>query len=244
MEVDIGFTTTLPSLLGALGQYEGQVLALTGVNTNFYPRLFLNFHSASPSVLTDFVLSNGETLSVKVENTTGLNKASPHSYRHLNINEVRQRLDDSGFRLVGIDHLGFNLPWFEPGLHPEILRLRKELSTRCLYHRFPTGEPWDFILPGDIDEIERRKTVDYTLVRRPKFELVSFDKASTPLVQLDVGVNASYESFSALFPEALNDPGLRNIWVYLENPTAIDLCLVLNEAVQGDWGDFFAGSRL
>jgi hypothetical protein len=87
-----------------------------------------------------------------------------------------------------------------------------------LYHEFPTGEPWDFIIPGDTHEIDHHKAVDYTKIRRPKFEVVSFDKASTPLIQFDVGVNLNYETFAPLFPESINDPEFRNIWVYLENP--------------------------
>jgi hypothetical protein len=86
--------------------------------------------------------------------------------------------------------------------------------------------------------------VDYTKVRRPKFELVSFNKASTPLIQLDVGVNASYERFAPLFPESLNEPEYRNIWIYLRNPYTVDVCLVINEFGAGDWSDYFKGCRL
>jgi hypothetical protein len=106
--------------------------------------------------------------------------------------------------LVGIDHVGFNLPWFSSGVHPRILQLREELSSYCLYHRFPSGEPWDFIIPGNRDEIARQEAVDYTMVKRPKFEIVSFDKASTPLLQFDFQMNTSYEILQGLFPEALD----------------------------------------
>jgi len=113
-----------------------------------------------------------------------------------------------------------------------------------LYHRFPTGEPWDFIIPGDKEEIAKGKEIDYNTIRRPKFELVSFGNALTPLLQFDVAVNASYERFAALFPEALNDPEFRNVWLYLENPYPVDVCLVLNEFTARDWSDFFQGCRL
>jgi hypothetical protein len=75
--------------------------------------------------------------------------------------------------------------------------------------------------------------------------LVSFENASTPLVQLDAGVVLPYEQTRALFPEALDDPGLRNMWVYLESPFAVDVCLVLNEWTgESDWGDYFAKTRM
>jgi hypothetical protein len=183
-------------------------------------------------------------MSIKVENSTGQSKQNPYPYKHLDVETVRQRFATSGIRLIEIDHVGFNLPWFSSGVHPRILQLRNQLSSRCLYHRFPTGEPWDFIIPGDKDEISNRKAVDYSEVRRPKFELVSFKNASTPLIQLDISVNAPYERFLELFPESLNDPEFRNIWLYLDSPCPVDVCLVINEVSEHDWSDFFKGCRL
>jgi hypothetical protein len=113
-----------------------------------------------------------------------------------------------------------------------------------LYHRFPSGEPWDFIIPGNRDEIALQEAVDYTMVRRPKLEIVSFDKASTPLLQFDIQMNTSYEILQGLFPEALDDPLVRNLWIYLGNPYGLDICLVANEFSEQDWSDYFAGSRI
>jgi hypothetical protein len=240
----IEFTSQLALLLDALGQVENHVLDLTSSDQSFFPIIRIDFQSEHAAVLTDFTLSNGETTSVKIENSTGLNKQSPHSYKPIRVGTVSERFLASGVKLVGIDHVGFNLPWFSSGLHPAILGLREHLSSQCLYHEFPTGEPWDFIIPGDTHEIDHHKAVDYTKIRRPKFEVVSFDKASTPLIQFDVGVNLNYETFAPLFPESINDPEFRNIWVYLENPFPIDVCLVINRFGDGDWSEFFKESRL
>jgi len=238
------FRDRFAALVGAFGQGGDNLIEIRSSDRNFYPKISLDIQSRHPGILTDFILSDKENISVTVENSTGLSKQSPYSYKPLSVGIVKQRLANSDIRLIGIDHVGCNLPWFSSNLHPRILELREKLSPRCLYHRFPTGEPWDFILPGDNDEIANRKAIDYTKVRRPKFELVSFDNASTPLIQFDVGVNASYERFSRLFPEALNDLEFRNIWVYLESPYAVDVCLVINEFTEGDWSDFFDGSRI
>jgi hypothetical protein len=204
----------------------------------------VDFQAEQAGVRADFVLSSGQTLAVQIENITGQHKQSPHAYRPLSIETVRHRLTIAGIRLVSLDHVGCNLPWFAAGVHPRIGQLRQELAARCLYHRFPTGEPWDFIIPGDKEEIAKSKEIDYNTIRRPKFELVSFDNASMPLLQFDVAVNARYERFATLFPEALNDPEFRNVWLYLENPYPIDVCLVLNEFTARDWSDFFQGCRL
>ena len=243
---NVEFTNELASLLDVLGANENYILSLAGSDQCYYPKLFVDFRSEHSDILTDFVLSNGELiLSVKVENSTGLSKPSPHSYKPVSVEMVNQRFKALGARLRGIDHVGFNLPWFNSDLHPIILHLRKELSSKCLYHRFPTGEAWDFIIPGDLDEITDSKAVDYAQVRKPKFELVSIHKTSTPLIQFDVSVDASFEKLWQLFPESLNDPDLRNIWVYLENPYPIDVCLVLNEfKAESDWSDMFKGFRL
>ena len=239
-----GFADSLASLIAVFGRSEGHVLRLTGSGQGFYPEILLDFRSDRPDIITDFTFSNGENITVTVENSTGLSKQSPHAYKPLRVETVTQRLAASGVRLAGIDHVGFNLPWFSSDLHPRILELREKLSSRCLYHRYPTGEPWDFILPGEVDEITGHKAVDYTRVRMPKFELVSFDKASTPLIQFDIGVNVGYESFAWLFPESLNDPEFRNIWIYLETPYTSDVCLVINKFTDHDWSGFFTRFRL
>lgn len=238
------FTSRLAALLDLFGYNENHILRLTNSNQQFYPELQVNFQAGCSEVVADFTLSDGKSIHAKVENSTGLNKQSPHSYQLLSVETVNQRLMTSGISMVGLDHVGINLPWFASELHPKIIQLREALSARCLYHRFPTGEPWDFIIPGDIDEIGKQKTIDYSIVRRPKLELVSFDKTSTPLVQFDIGVNVGYESFSGSFPESLHDSKLNNTWVYLETPYSVDVCLVMNEFSESDWSEFFSGCRL
>ena len=91
-------------------------------------------------------------------------------------------------RIPRLDHVGFNLPWFGRAVHPAIADLRNRLKQVCLYHLFLTGEPWDFIIPGELAKIRKLDAIDYNQIRRPKFEIVSFDRASTPLVQIDLSV--------------------------------------------------------
>ena len=238
------FSGKLISLFGALGRSHDGIFEFTSSGPDYYPRLHLEFGSNSPDVWVDFTRSNKQKSSIRVENSTGVEKQSPHTYGFVSASEVASRLDSAGLKLVGLDHLGFNLPWFSSNLHPKISALRSAFSTACLYHYFPTGEAWDFILPGDCDEILARKEVDYTKIRRPKFELVSFEKASKPLIQIDLSTPAPYETLAHLFPESLKDPQTGNIWVYLENSYKIDVCLVINPFSERDWSNFFAGCRL
>lgn len=237
------FHGRLLAFLSTAGKTGAESLEFAGSNPGFLPRLTLDFQTAATEVSAAFHLS-GADLTVNIENTTGFEKKNPLPYRHLSIGEAARRIAAAGWKIPSTDHLGFNLPWFGPGVHPRILELRKWLAPACLYHHYPSGEPWDFILPGDPEEIAGRRSIDYSATRRPKFELVSFDGASTPLVQIDISADARFEDFTRLFPEALADPAFRNIWIYLENPYSIDVCLVINENYKGDWCGMFQGCRI
>jgi hypothetical protein len=230
-------------LLAPLGEADGRSLDLPASDAVFFPRLSIAFKSADSKVAADFLLSGGG-ITVNIENITGAQKENPLPYRPLAIDEVPRRLAAAGRTIAGIDHIGFNLPWFGPGLHPRIRELREKLAAACLYHEYPSGEPWDFILPGTAAEIAERESIDYSKTRRPKFELVSFGEASTPLIQIDLGVDARLPEIRRLFPEALVAAELRQMWIYLANPYPVDVCLVLNEQWEGDWSPFFAGHRL
>jgi len=239
-----GFGDQLLSLFRQVGSRDGLLFEFHRSHADYHPRLFLKSESGVSEAGVEFTLSNGQTRTVSIENTTGLEKKSPHAYGYTTLKEVTSRLESAGLSISALDHLGFNLPWFEGGLHPQIAFLRSLLSPACLYHRFPTGEAWDFILPGTRDEIVSRNSIDYSLIRRPKFELVSFEKASKPLIQMEVLLPARYEKLAKLFPESLHDPHIRNVWVYLQNGFTIDVCLVLNPVSERDWSDYFEGCRL
>jgi hypothetical protein len=72
---------------------------------------------------------------------------------------------------------------------------------------------------------------------------VSFEKSSKPIIQIDCITTIDYKKLKALFPEAIADDELKNVWVYLDNPYELDICLVLNEP-GSDWSSFFEGNRL
>jgi hypothetical protein len=238
------FTGRLFSLLGLLGIGTSDLFEFTRSNPHYFPALFLQRGPDISAAYATFSTSDGKDTPVRIENITGLEKQSPHEYGYVSLPEVSHRLHSAGLVLVGLDHLGFNLPWFGPGIHPQIAALRSLFSRACLYHQFPTGENWDFILPGDWREIQNLESVDYSLPRRPKFELVSFEKASRPLIQIDVSTHAPYEMLAGLFPESLKDPQTGNVWVYLSNSFTIDVCLVINPVSTKDWSNFFSGFRM
>jgi hypothetical protein len=189
-----------------------------------------------------FALDNTRTIKTDLVNMTGVKKDSPHDYGYYTIQELETKLKD--LPICILDHIGFNLPWFAGGTHPLVAFLQSNLKNKALYHLYPTGEPWDFIIPGTKEEISNMSVIDYTKNRKPKFELVSFEKSSTPLIQIDISVDGSHSEIKKRFPKALHVDELSQSWVYITNPLGIDICFVLNEQKNSDWSDFFALSRL
>ncbi|MBP9718866.1 MAG: hypothetical protein KBD46_00160 [Candidatus Levybacteria bacterium] len=236
------FTKSFLDYLSHLGNVENEELRLNLSENTYSPSTKFSFSERQiPQVHFNF--SDNSSFSVDITNVTGITKQSPHEYKHIAMDEYLNRAKD--LLLKAVDHTGFNLPYFG-GIHPQILELREKLKETCLYHTFPkelADEPWDFILPGTKEEIESGE-VNYDLIRRPKIEIVSFSKSSTPLIQIDLQVEAKYEDFKKLFPEGIDVPEIKCVWVYIQNDFGIDICMVLNEFHDGDWSHYFNNSRL
>lgn len=240
---DKAFEKQFMQFLSPLGTVTPKGIDLTLSRSDYLPSTSFIFKDTR-SAFTQFVFDGGRTTTVEIANTTGANKQSPYHYSHIALGVFIERMQR--FPLLGLDHTGFNLPYFE-GVHPKIVELRQELKAKCLYHTFPKhleDAPWDFIIPGTREEIARVQETDYQLVRKPKVEIVSFENSSTPLIQIDIQVQGKYEEMVDAFPEALHVPEIRNMWVYLQNEYGIDICFVLNESSGKDWSYQFQNDRL
>jgi len=234
-EKDTVFTKELISFLSPVGKVSRDTITFTKSVDSFVPTVSFSMKGSKvPRVI--FHGTHEFKIESEIVNSTGKVKDSPHSYEPIELKTVVDRL--TGRKMIELDHTGFNLPWFD-GIHPEILKLRTNLGNKSIYKLFPTGEPWDFILPASRKEIIDKKSLDYSVVRRPKFEIVSFDKSSQPLIQFDLQIKEDAQIIQKLFPEGIYDPRPNNVWVYLKNPYDLDICLVLNEWKTGDWSEFF-----
>lgn len=222
---------------------ENSTVYLKKSNEQFFPQVLFDLESDKEGISIDFDGDNYHK-TVKVVNETGQNKESCEQYSEIDLEVVIERFNENDILVTRMDHVGFNLPWFEEGVHPEIAAIRNDLSPKCLYHKFPTGENWDFIIPGTTDEINRKIDVDYNLVRKPKIEIVSFDKCSKPLLQFDISCVDNSLKFEELFPEGIYDSNLDNVWIYVSNPFNVDFCIVLNRSRGGDWSSFFKEARI
>ncbi len=195
-----GFISYLADFLSPVVHKKDNSYYFIPSNDSYIPKLLLDFNSDKNLIKSHFKYTSNETLSVNITNITDITKKSPFPYSHLELEEVYNRTLKYGIDIKSIDHIGFNLPWFKNSIYPAIIDLRNKLKSMCLYHLFPTGEPWDFIISGKPDEISSLEPVDYDQSRKPKFEIVSFNNSSTPLIQIDIAVNSTYIELQRIFP--------------------------------------------
>jgi len=225
------FESGLIKFLGAFGEVDGESVTFAKSDEKLMPTMKLAVGDVDVPK-ADF--HAGEENSIDIVNTTGQERQSPYQYRYLELDEFMRRIGQ--YDLTYLDHIGFDLPWFN-GVHPEIIKLREKLTNKWLYYLYPTGENWDFVIPGTDDEIVS-KNINYKIIRRPKFEIVSIDYVSKPLIQFDFRVDAKYEKIVKLFPEAIPDDFNKNVWIYLKNPYDIDICFVVGKSYKLDWYKF------
>lgn len=238
------FMNTFMEYLSPVGNVSDTEIRFSLSSSDYFPETSLQFIDTSIPQVT-FVFNDNSHITIEIANKTGITKKSPHTYSALSIQDFVKRI--SAYALTYIDHTGFNLPYFD-GVHPDIVMLRTNLAKTALYHRFPEhlekNVNWDFILPASVEEIQKQIPLNYNQIRRPKIEIVSFEKSSTPLIQFDIQIYGNYEEWSQLFPEGLAIPELKSIWIYIENDFGIDICFVLNEVHTDDWSYEFKGCRL
>lgn len=230
------------SYLSHVGEITGDTLKLFLSNPDYLPVTKFSFVDVQTPQLA-FNFDDNSSFALEITNITNITKQSPHKYKHISLDEYLKRVKQLPLKMI--DHTGCNFPYFE-GIHPQLLALREKLKNTCLYHTFPEellNESWDFIIPGTKQEIESNR-IDYSLTRRPKIEIVSFSKSSTPLIQIDLQVEATYEDIKNLFPEGIDIPEIKCVWVYIQNNFDIDICMVLNEFQEKDWSYYFRNSRI
>ncbi len=225
--------------LSAFGNIEGNRVDLTQSNSLMHPVMSVTFADVlQPSAV---FITDKEQVHIAITNSTDQSKKSPHKYSHITLSDFLSRM--KGISLGNMDHIGFDLPWFH-GTHPDIITLRNILPQHCAYHLWPTKEDWDFILPATEKEIGSRSQLDCSVIRRPKFEIVSIQKVSTPIIQFEFLVHKSFKELAKLFPEAIAVENPGNVWVYIKNSIDVDICFVLNEYRDGDWGEYLKGTRI
>ncbi len=228
---DRDFENKFLNFLGQFGIKKGDKITFQRSSDKYLPRTAFEFSDCQTA---EAIFCSSTEHKVKIANTTGQEKKSPLAYTPIKLGEFLERVKNLNFEFV--DHIGFDIFW-PRGAHPAIQQAREVLSKECLYYLYPTGEDWDFIIPATPEEIVS-KALDYKAIRRPKFEIVSLDYTSTPIIQFDISVKENFDQIKGLFPEGYPDNYLKNVWVYIENPYELFICVVIGHRNKGDWYRF------
>jgi hypothetical protein len=128
----------------------------------------------------------GEYIEILSENKT---------FSLLSMDELFKRLKT---HIVRIDHTGINIPTKVISKEQWDDFIKKVAPLSNLY-RYPTGEPWLFILPATAKE-QREDITDFRLGREPKFEIVYDDYSPIPTIQIDIESDLSREEVEKLLP--------------------------------------------
>jgi len=225
---DQDFEVKFIHFLGKFGTTDQNSVSFTSSDESYYPKSSFKFEGCEKPRA---IFKGSEKIEIEIINKTGKEKKSPLAYTPIKLDDFLKRVKNLNFEFL--DHIGFDLFW-PCGAHPEQIKLRNLLSKESLYYRYPTGENWDFIIPGTQEEI-KAKELDYKPIRRPKFEIVSLDYTSTPIIQFDMSVNENFEQIREIFPEGYPDKFLKNVWVYIENPYGLFISIVIGHRGKADW---------
>lgn len=124
-------------------------------------------------------------------------------------------------RLAGhvarVDHTGVNLPAAALGAGQWDGLVRDIAATATMY-RYPTGEPWPFVLPSTAGELGS-DIRDFVVGREPRFELVHDEWSSHTVWQFALWTSLTSADLARLFPAPYGVllPGLedifRTVWV-------------------------------
>lgn len=155
----------------------------------------------------------------------------------LSMKEVANKLKG---HIKRIDHTGINLP-IKLYSKEEWDNLLNYLSSLSNIYSYPTGEPWPFLLPSNIEE-KNNEITNFNIIREPKFELVYDDYTNIVAIHIDMETDLSKEEVEALFPgnQGICFNNLENVYkaIYINYSNIIDIRLDIrfkNNFDSGEW---------
>lgn len=150
-------------------------------------------------------------------------------------------------RLAGhvrrVDHTGVSVPVPDG----EWAALVRKVASGAAMYRYPTGEPWPFVLPATSAELETGIR-DFVVGREPRFELVHDPRAAYPTWQFALWTTLTRSELEVMFPApyGIAFPGLEDVFraVYVRHPwrglaVRCDLCFAVEDGPSswetGEW---------
>ncbi|MFI5907771.1 hypothetical protein [Dactylosporangium sp. NPDC051541] len=116
-----------------------------------------------------------------------------------------------GPHVYAVDHTGVNLP---ASTSADLWsRTVERIAGSSAMYRYPTGEPWPFVLPSTTAERDAEITA-FVAGREPRFELVLDEWLSVPLWQFALRTDLTRAALEAMFPEpdGVAFPGLGEVF--------------------------------
>jgi len=140
-----------------------------------------------------------------------------------------------------VDHTGVNLPTraTSPSQWQELVG---EIAAASTMYRYPSGEPWPFVLPSSSAELQD-DIHDFIVGREPRFELVHDEWQTRTEWQFALWTDLTRTELEHLFPapEGITFPGLDEIFrvIKIHHPwpnlgIRFDLCYRLEDS-PSDW---------
>ena len=140
-----------------------------------------------------------------------------------------------------VDHTGVNLA--DAGRWQELVGA---LAGRTTMYRYPTGEPWPFVLPSTAAELDG-DVRDFRIGREPRFELVRADGLARVEWQFALSTDLTRARLEAMFPAGSTLPGLADIFrvVRVRHPWAgLGIRMDLGYRVEDGPDDWVTGEWL
>ncbi len=180
----------------------------------------------------EIAFDTGRSIGVRSDGTTDRPEPS------IDLAELARRLRGHVQR---VDHTGVNLP--ARVTSPEQWGdLVTAIAATATMYRYPTGEPWPFVLPSSTDELHDG-IQDFVVGREPRFELVYDEWLTRTQWQFALWTDLTRADLESLFPEpeGITFPGLDEIFrvVEIRHPwpglsIRIDLCYRSDDS-PNDW---------
>ena len=167
-------------------------------------------------------LQNGkveiELFDAPVRRSFGSMKLRPKTGGIKHAIEVSQLRDLFQDKLVGLDHIGLNIPSTLVS-KSEYQLFATSLGNTCTFHHYPTGEDWDFILPSSRAEWKNGLS-DFRPGREPKWEFVYDVYTQIPVIQLCIETKLTQKALCQLLPEpyGITYKGLPFRTVFIRTP--------------------------
>ncbi|MEV0455004.1 hypothetical protein [Catellatospora methionotrophica] len=175
----------------------------------------------------EVALNTGQVIGLK----TGPGTAAVTLPGRIELPELARRLAGHVRR---VDHTGVNLPvGTTTGQWDDLLR---DVAATSATYRYPTGEPWPFVLPATAEECDADIT-DFIVGREPRFELVYEQHLTQTSWQIALFTDLTRAELELMFPEGLTFPGLDDVFrvVPVRHPWP-DLGIRFDLCYRGDGG--------